>query len=192
MTIRLDSDLGISSTGNITTAGYMHGNGAFLSGINTGANIDLTAVTTNVIPASNVALSLGNATNQWLDLWVSNATIYLNSIPLSVGNTGVLQFDGNDIVTSGPNVINTGNVDTTGNITGAYILGDGSQLTNIATGNNGAVQVNWQGALSNQGGTPGDTYTTLQFDGDGLLDINGNTAYQSRMRRLTPMIRSRC
>jgi hypothetical protein len=303
MTTRL-SDLGVSTTGNITADGYYIGNGALLTGISGGGNIDLTAVNSNIIPAANIAYSLGNATNQWLDLWVSNATIYLNSIPLSVGNTGALQFNGNDIVTSGPNVVNTGNVQTTGNVIGGNVaissggsltFADGSVQTsaygdanviallptytgNIAastvttanviapiqhtggtpgynllvqagyydygdiaaqggtlylqsgnalsgspgevvvgvgtnnwtfdtagnltlpgnseisinyangdpyggypSGNSGAVQINWLGDFSNQGGTPGDTYTTMQFDGDGLLDINGNTAYQPRV-----------
>ena len=178
--------------GNLTanvvqTDNYQYANGTPINFGGTYGNSNVTtllnsgAFTGNIIPNGNATQSLGNATNQWADLWVSNATIYLDSIPLGVSNVGVLQFNGNDIVTSGPNVVNTGNVETTGNVSGAYILGDGSQLANIATGNNGAIQVNWQGALSNQGGTPGDTYTTLQFDGDGLLDINGNTAYQPRV-----------
>jgi hypothetical protein len=78
--------------------------------------------TGNIIPSGNATQSLGNATNQWKDLWVSNNTIYINSIPLGVGNTGVLQFDGNDIVTSGPNVVNTGNVETTGNVVGGNLV----------------------------------------------------------------------
>jgi hypothetical protein len=82
----------------------------------------------------------------------------------------------------------TGNVWTTnigvsavGNITAPYFIGDGSQLTNISVGNSGAVQFNWQGSLSNQGGTPGDTYSTLQFDSNGMPTLDGTSAYQQRV-----------
>jgi hypothetical protein len=105
--------------GGILTDGYYYANG---TPVTFGTNVDFTQVASNVIPSANITYSLGNATNQWKDLWVSNATIYLNSIPLSVGNTGALQFDGNDIVTSGPNVINTGNVETTGDIVGGNLV----------------------------------------------------------------------
>ena len=54
-------------------------------------------------------------------------------------------------------------------------------LSGSPSGNSGAVQMNWLGTFSNQGGTPGDTYTTMQFDGNGMLNINGNTAYQQRV-----------
>ena len=82
MAIELDGIFGISSSGNITTDGYVYGNGAFLTGINSGSNVDLGNISQNVVPASNVTYSLGNATNQWKDLWVSNNTIYMNSVEL--------------------------------------------------------------------------------------------------------------
>ena len=194
MTIRLDSDLGISASGNVT-GNYIIGDGSQLTNIsssygnanvaaylanNTGnvsggnviavGNVIAGGVKTdnymyangtpvtfedgygdsnvgtylngvftgNIVPAGNNTQSLGNATNQWSDIWVSNATIYLNSIPLGVNANGVLQFDGNDLVTSGPNVVNTGNIDTSGDITGGNLIvtagggvtfGDGSVQT---------------------------------------------------------------
>ena len=67
-----------------------------------------------------------------------------------------------------------------GNVTAPYFIGDGSELMNISVGNSGAVQFNWQGSLSNQGGTPGDTYSTMQFDSDGMPTLDGTTAYQQR------------
>ena len=51
-------------------------------------------VTGNLIPQSNVTQSLGNVTHQWKDLWVSNNTIYINSIPLSIDNGGNLLING--------------------------------------------------------------------------------------------------
>lgn len=51
----------------------------------------------------------------------------------------------------------------------------------IPVGNNGAVQVNWLGSFSDQGGTPSDTYSTLQFDSNGMPTLNGTAAYQQRV-----------
>lgn len=53
--------------------------------------------TGNVIPSANVTYSLGNEDFQWKDLWVSNSTIYLNSIPLSIDSNGNLTVGGNII-----------------------------------------------------------------------------------------------
>ena len=67
-----------------------------------------------------------------------------------------------------------------------YIGNNLGQLTQVfpstagaPAGNSGAVQINWLGTFSNQGGTPGDTYSTIQFDSDGLPAINGTNAFQS-------------
>jgi len=67
-----------------------------------------------------------------------------------------------------------------------YIGNNLGQLTQVfpgvagsPVGNSGAVQINWLGTFSNQGGTPGDTYSTIQFSSDGLPTINGTAAFQS-------------
>jgi len=67
-----------------------------------------------------------------------------------------------------------------------YIGNNLGQLTQVfpstsggPVGNSGAVQINWLGTFSNQGGTPGSTYSTIQFNSDGLATINGTNAFQS-------------
>ena len=136
----------------------------------------------NIIPTVDSLYSLGNSTNQWKDLYVSNATIYLDNVPLT-GNATTLSYDGAPLlsangeanitttgtITGGNVVIDavgggitfadgttqttaaqpytdadvesylaggtlTGNIITSGNISGAFILGDGSQLTNLPAG----------------------------------------------------------
>jgi len=69
-------------------------------------NFDTTGLLTvpgNIIPTGNATQSLGNATHQWRDLWVSNNTIYINSVPLSVTAGNILTFNGEDVVTTNAN-----------------------------------------------------------------------------------------
>lgn len=52
----------------------------------------------DIIPDATNTYSLGSEISQWKDLWVSNATIYLDTVPLSVDITGNLTFNGNPLV----------------------------------------------------------------------------------------------
>jgi hypothetical protein len=62
---------------------------------------------------------------------------------------------------------------------GGLPIGGGTVVT--PGGTSGAVQMNWQGTFTDQGGTPADTYSTLKFDGDGIPTLNGTSAYQQRV-----------
>jgi hypothetical protein len=74
-------------------------------------------VTGNIVPAANVTYSLGSESAQWKDLWVSNNTVYINSVPITVvGNT--LQVAGQDVLSNDSNVA----VDTSGNITAGNLI----------------------------------------------------------------------
>ena len=85
----------------------------------------------NIVPDTSNAYSLGNATNQWSELWVSNNTIYMNSVPLTLGPGNVLSIGGNAILSNDSDT----DISTTGNITANYFLGDGSLLANLPAGN---------------------------------------------------------
>jgi hypothetical protein len=160
----------VSTTGNIS-GGYIFGNGSQLTGISVAAtygNANAVAYgesgwAGNIIPAGNAVYSLGNATNQWNDLYVSNATIFMNNVPISLGAGNVLTVNGNAVLQNDSNTsisttgnITTGNVLTggvvsatgnvrganfntvgvvsvTGNVTGNYFIGNGSQLTGLST-----------------------------------------------------------
>ena len=53
----------------------------------------------NIIPLSNAVYSLGNVTNQWAELYVSNNSIVIGGVTLAVsGNT--LSVNGTDLVTN--------------------------------------------------------------------------------------------
>ena len=152
----------ISSAGNITANVYI-GNGAALTGVTatgvgTLTNLTVTGnvvagnvrsaglslsgtVTSDLIPAANVTYSLGNTTNRWKDLWISNSTIYLGNTTLSATSAG-LTVNGVDVVTttsSGP-ISTTGNV-TSGNVTasGAITIGSAGVTTAIVNGGTSGV-----------------------------------------------------
>ena len=55
--------------------------------------------TANIIPSDNVVSSLGNATHQWKDLYLSNSTIYLGGIALTTSGNGLV-VNGNAVVTA--------------------------------------------------------------------------------------------
>jgi len=86
----------------------------------------LAAFDGNILPSANVVYSLGSATQQWKDLWVSNATIYLNSVPLGLDATGNLTFDGNPLVSyiNGNLSVGGNNVNINGISAGQVVAGN--------------------------------------------------------------------
>lgn len=62
----------------------------------------------DIVPDEPNTYSLGSEISPWKDLWVSNATIYLNSVPLSLDETGNLTIDSKPIVTFVDGNLNVG------------------------------------------------------------------------------------
>jgi hypothetical protein len=81
----------------------------------------------DLLPQANLGGNLGNQQYQWNDLWVSNNTIYLNSVPITLSDGNVLAVNGNAVLTNNSNTT----VSTTGNVTASYFFGSGSQLTGL-------------------------------------------------------------
>lgn len=161
-------------------------------------SVDLTQVSSNIVPASNVVYNLGNATNQWNDLYLSNATIYMNNVPVGLTSSNVLTVNGEAVLTNNSNTT----VSTTGNITANYFIGNGSQLTGIVasygnanvanylptyTGNIGANAIaatgNITGANIFGNIQAADGNTSVQINVNGFLgaapgfNYSGNTLY---------------
>jgi len=150
----------ISTTGNIS-GGFIFGNISLANGFPaTYANANAVAYgesgwAGNIVPSGNAVYSLGNATNQWNDLYVSNTTIFMNNVPISLSAGNVLTVNGNAVlqnnsnttisttgtVTSG-NLLTGGVVSATGTVTGGNVLTGGiiSATGNITS--NGLVSVN--------------------------------------------------
>ena len=119
----------VSSGGNITVGvGGTNNVAVFANGT--------TVLAGNLIPSANGVYSIGSPTALWASVYVSANTIYLGNTAVSA-NANTLTVGSNVVVTttSAGNVAVTGFVSATGNVTGNYILGNGSQLTGVASGN---------------------------------------------------------
>ena len=58
-------------------------------GIVSSTTVDLTNVTTSIIPVTDITYDLGTATNRWRDLYLSGNTIRLGNLAISAGAEGV-------------------------------------------------------------------------------------------------------
>ena len=80
----------------------------------------------NIVPSANTTYSLGSITNQWKSLYVSNNTIYINGLALTVDGSGNLSINGNAIstvayVNSQTSNINLSNYALNANVTAANV-----------------------------------------------------------------------
>ena len=163
-------NIGANVTGNVT-APYFIGNGSQLTGITSYANANAVAYgqagwAGNIIPSGNAVYSLGNATNQWNDLYVSNATIYMNNVPVSLTSGNVLTVNGQPLLSNDSNttIATTGNI-TAGNISGTFVA--------PATTANTYVLYNDSGVISGSG--------VFTFNENGNVLTIGTTGGQLRV-----------
>ena len=155
----------VSTTGNVTAAGnvsgsYILGNGSQLTGIvssygNANVVANLAALgsnpvsTTGNITGGNVIVD--PATGQF-KIGVATIGNFNNRLLFSDAElAGVLNFATTGQIATSGNISTPANISAVGNITGAYILGNGSQLTGLTTtapgGSNTQIQYNNAGAF---------------------------------------------
>jgi hypothetical protein len=193
-------NIGTGSGGNITgvdyiTANFFSGNGSLLSSI-TGANVtgqvayaatansvsgsNVTgavayATTANSVSGSNVtgevsyaatanSVAGGNVSGQVANALVAG-TVYTAAQPniTSIGTLTSISVSGN---------ANVGNLSTAGNVTGGYVLGNGSQLTSVAALTAATVTASAQPNITSTG-----TLVSLSVTGSanvGNLSTTGN------------------
>jgi hypothetical protein len=185
----ITANVDISAVGNVSGT-YILGNGALLTGLpaaygNSDVANYLNGSIGNVIPVANISYSLGNATNQWLDLWVANSTIYMNSVPITLGAGNVLSVAGNPVVTVASNsVANIGNFVFNGNSlqnlnnpsfnNGGLNNGSTSGLSLPTNGNvNPATLYNIYGNALIQAGANSDVTASWTFKNNGNLSLPG-------------------
>lgn len=126
--------------------------------------------TANLLPTSNVTYSLGNTTNRWKDLWLSNSTLYLGNLTLSADATQ-LTVNGANVVTAAAG----GAISTAGNITGGNILTSGliSATGNVTVGNISATIGAFTTFTSAQGGNVTGTLIATSANAQFINQTNG-------------------
>src|SRR6056300_2077198 len=156
------SALNITATGsaNITAGGFFIGDGGFLSNVTAASNVAVTQIA-NETSVVGISSSGGN-------------------VEITSGGTLVFQTDGTTIDVVVP--MTTANITATGNISGTYILGDGSQLSNLATSNtivNGTSNVFVANNANTTVGVAGSTVLTVASTGaevTGIVSATGNVS----------------
>ena len=160
----------LGASANITAAGYLFGDGGFISNITAVSNLAVTLIangSTSVATTgsgANVAISVGGVSNVGVFATTGQFIKGVSSVTGNVtgGNIltgGVISATGairtaatlsatgnvnggnvivNGLVTatgniSGGNILTAGSISATGNISGNYFIGNGSQLTGIAS-----------------------------------------------------------
>ena len=173
----------VTATGNVT-ANFFLGNGSLLTGVVSSYNnasvqtfLGSGTLSGNIVPAGNGIVNLGTPTARFGAVYLAGNTIYLGASQISANATAVVITNpaGADFVLQGTlannsvsasgnvvgaNLVTAGLITATGNITGNYILGNGSQLTGLPTG--GAITV------LNQGNVLTTTANSLNFIGSGV------------------------
>lgn len=62
------------------------------------ANVNLTSISSNVLPSANATYNLGANTFRWNELWLSGNSIYLGNTTLSVDANNALLINGSAVV----------------------------------------------------------------------------------------------
>ena len=147
------------------------------------ANVVTIVNSTGLLPGANVVYNLGSEANQWKDLWLSNSTIYLGGVPITVTANGQLSVNGSPVsgggglpLTNGTSNINIPNVDgnvviTANGTTSWQFETDGSlTLPTVLPGDTSigtAFNTNPPGhtlTLKHNGGVSGGSGGELKFD----------------------------
>ena len=71
---------------------------AYIISTSSGGAVDLTAVSTNIVPTSNNTLDLGTTGLRWRDLYLSGQTINLGGATISSDGTGTVSISGQGAV----------------------------------------------------------------------------------------------
>ena len=180
----------VTATGNVT-ANFFLGNGSLLTGLVSSYNnasvqtfLGSGTLSGNIVPAGNGIVNLGTPTARFGAVYLAGNTIYLGASQISANATAVVitnpagadfvlqgTLNNNEVSASGnvvgANLVTAGLITAAGNITGNYILGNGSQLTGLGATYSNAEVVTLMAAFgSNTVSTTGNI-TAGYFLGNG-------------------------
>ena len=116
----------------------------YTNGLNISGDITIGG---NIIPTGNNVYSLGSPTHQWADLYVSNSSIILNGVVLSVDAANTLSVNGDNLVTDTA----LGLDGSDGILSGYASISIGTQAGNISQ-STGAIAIG-SGSGNNQQGS---------------------------------------
>jgi hypothetical protein len=124
----------------------------------------------NLLPTANNTYTLGTVDVQWKSLYVSGNTIYIESNALSADGPNLFWNNDQVIAANATGDINVAAISATGNITGNYIFGNGSQLTGLpATYGNANVAAYLPTYTGNLVALTGNITTTANISGSYIL-----------------------
>jgi len=140
--------------------------------LDVGAEVDLTAVSTDIIPTTNSTLNLGSATNRFSKIYVDDALLSINTLYL--GDTPVLGTDADTIMISA-DLDQSINVKTTG--TGNTSVQSEHEVNISTNGINADIKLTAAGTnsklrLAGVGGIELSSPTTIQSDLHVAGDVN--------------------
>ena len=128
----------------------------------TASNIDLTGLTTDIIPAVDSLYSLGTSASQWKSLHVSGQTIYIGGVPLSTDGDSLVVSSINLGTTESPLILSADQENLLLNGTGSFGAtgATGSQGPIGPTGATGSEGI--QGEIGPQG--PAGSSDSINYD----------------------------
>jgi hypothetical protein len=107
------------------------------------SSIDTSAINGSIIPAANNVFDLGTEDNRWRSLYLSNNTIYLDSVSISVGTNNTIRFVSS--VTNEPTTIEAASIKLTSNAPSTF---ENVSITNLVLNNVLGVQYGGTGKTS--------------------------------------------
>jgi hypothetical protein len=122
-------------------------------------NLDINgniAISGDILPTANITHDIGSANMRFRDLWLSNSTIHLGTVPLSVNSTGTMTVGDKEVVTQNDQGSLSAN---TFSATGNAAVGGSLSVTGTTT----------LGSIGNVKITGGSTAQILSTDGAGNL-----------------------
>lgn len=88
----------------------------------------------NLLPTTANTYTLGTVGQPWKSLYVSGNTIYIDNNALSADGPNLFWNSSQVVAATANGTIDAVAVSATGNVTGDYFIGDGSQLTGLPAG----------------------------------------------------------
>jgi len=174
----------ILTTGAISATGNVTGGNIVTLGIVSSAGVSSAGA---LLPTANVTYDLGSTSLRWNDLWLSNSTIHMGSITVGATETG-LTVNSAPVVTetgtgidlsgniSGGNILTTGLISATGNVSAGNVSGTNITGTLATAAQPNVTSVGTLGSLTVTGNVAAGNVSATLFTGSGasLTNLNGS------------------